>query len=127
MGRGEEGRGGEGRGGERRGGEGRGGEEEEKHPVISPSLSKLYSRQIKSPLTFSILLWIWTTRNIAVSETFLYIHCVPMAQPSAISTAPGVHLPRGSQSQIVVTIRMGSNFHNVSGGKTLDQLWSLER
>jgi hypothetical protein len=50
-----------------------------------------------------------------------------MAQPSAISTAPGVHLPRGSQSQIVVTIRMGSNFHNVSGGKTLDQLWSLER
>lgn len=50
-----------------------------------------------------------------------------MAQSSTIPATPGVHLSRGRQSQVVVTIRMGSNLYNVSGGKTLDQLWSLEQ
>lgn len=49
-----------------------------------------------------------------------------MAQPSAVPTAPGVHLSSGSQGQVVVTIRMRSNFYNVSGRKALDQLWGLK-
>lgn len=55
-----------------------------------------------------------------------YIHGVPVAQPSAVPTAPGVHLSSGCQGQVVVTVRMGSDFDNVSGDKTLDELWSLK-
>ena len=55
-----------------------------------------------------------------------YIHSIPMAQSSTIPTTPGVHFSRGCQSQVVVTIRMGSNLYNVSGSKTLDQLWGLK-
>lgn len=66
-----------------------------------------------------------TTENLSYGSV-LYVHSVPVAQPSAIPTAPGVHLSGGCQGQVVVTVRMGSNFDNVSGGKTLDQLWSLK-
>lgn len=55
-----------------------------------------------------------------------YIHCVPMTKPSAVPTAPGVHLSSGCQGQVVVAVGMGSNFDNVSRGKTLDQLWGLK-
>lgn len=55
-----------------------------------------------------------------------YVHGIPMAQPSAVPTAPGVHLSSGGQGQVVVTVGMGSNFYNVSGGKTLDQLRGLQ-
>lgn len=56
----------------------------------------------------------------------LYVHSVPMAQPSAIPAAPGIHFAGSCQGQVVVTIGMGSDFYNVSGGEALDQLWSLK-
>lgn len=49
-----------------------------------------------------------------------------MTQPSAVPATPGVHLSSGCQGQVVVTVRMGSNFDNVSGDKTLDELWGLK-
>lgn len=55
-----------------------------------------------------------------------YVHGVPVAQPSAVPTAPGVHLSSGCQGQVVVTVRMGSDFDNVSGDKTLDELRGLK-
>ena len=57
----------------------------------------------------------------------LHIHGVSMAQTSAIPAAPGIHLSSGCQGQVVVTVWMGSNFYNVSGGKPLDQLWGLKK
>lgn len=55
-----------------------------------------------------------------------HVHGVPVAQPSAVPTAPGVHLSSGGQGQVVVTVRMGSDFDDVSGDKTLDELWGLK-
>lgn len=56
---------------------------------------------------------------------WLHVHGVPVAQPAAVPAAPGVHLASGGQGQVVVAVGMGSNLHDVSGGKALDQLWGL--
>lgn len=54
-----------------------------------------------------------------------HVHRVPVAQPAAVPAAPGVHLAGGGQGQVVVAVGVGSDLHDVSGGKTLDQLRGL--
>lgn len=57
----------------------------------------------------------------------LHIHGVSVAQTSAVPAAPGIYLSSGCQGQVMVTVWMGSNFYNVSGGKPLDQLGGLKK
>lgn len=93
--------------------------------ALSACLSQL--REDTTPHPFPPCFRKSNTKGEHVSDRGgLYVHSVPVAQPSAVPATPGVHLSSGCQGQVVVTVRMGSNFDNVSGDKTLDELWGLK-
>lgn len=80
------------------------------HTLLRSSLSRIWQHK----------------RGVCPCRKERYTQC-PHGPAILCPLSPGVHLSSGSQGYAVVTIRMGSNFYNVSGGKALDQRWGLKR